>query len=440
MSGGLFGGYNKLQNALYSSIDEANAIRLEKAAREYSDYMKNAYRLMNDPNLREIAERRIGDTTIPAATRTASRETGEMNFGNVLKDKAGTVSAEQMYGVKLSQENRNESFDQWAAREDAEKKKAAEEAANHIKEQIRKNQELLNTKEVASRVNVPFESINEKRNIREWATDTLANSGYRALNPELGTVIFDKKRISGAVKYLKTPTEFAAFAALPDVIAKGSVLAMHEDHKGRNYGTYTIIAPIEINGQRGNMAVVVKKTSDNFYKVHRILAPDGKILDAFETKNTDTRNAGGYTENDGAHAQRMMSVSDKSIQQEANTVNSGNANNDIKTQSLEEYLGERELSSPVSDYNIDKTRIPHGETQRQRDARIKAGEKANNEYSEKRKAAIEEYNAKVERGEIKEPSQIAKTVNKAQGYLDNDSVAAARRMAEKRGYDWMSGE
>ncbi len=113
MSGGLFGGYNKLQNAVYSRIDEANAIRLEKAAREYSDYMKNAYRLMNDPNLREIAERRIGDTAIPSAMRTASRETGEMNFGNVLKEKPGTVSAEQMYGVKLSQENKNEDFPEW---------------------------------------------------------------------------------------------------------------------------------------------------------------------------------------------------------------------------------------------------------------------------------------------------------------------------------------
>lgn len=113
MSGGLFGGYNKLQNAVYSRIDEANAIRLEKAAREYSDYMKNAYRLMNDPNLREIAERRIGDTMIPSAMRTASRETGEMNFGNVLKEKPGTVSAEQMYGVKPNRGTENQDFTEW---------------------------------------------------------------------------------------------------------------------------------------------------------------------------------------------------------------------------------------------------------------------------------------------------------------------------------------
>ena len=113
MSGGLFGGYNKLQNAVYSRIDEANAIRLEKAAREYSDYMKNAYRLMNDPNLREIAERRIGDTAIPSAMRTASRETGEMNFGNVLREKPGTVSAEQMYGVKPNRGTENQDFTEW---------------------------------------------------------------------------------------------------------------------------------------------------------------------------------------------------------------------------------------------------------------------------------------------------------------------------------------
>lgn len=113
MSGGLFGGYNKLQNAVYSRIDEANAIRLEKAAREYSDYMKNAYRLMNDPNLREIAERRIGDTAIPSAMRTASRETGEMNFGNVLREKPGTVSAEQMYGVKPNRGTENQDFAEW---------------------------------------------------------------------------------------------------------------------------------------------------------------------------------------------------------------------------------------------------------------------------------------------------------------------------------------
>lgn len=62
------------------------------------------------------------------------------------------------------------------------------------------------------------------------------------------------------------------------------------------------------------------------------------------------------------------------------------------------------------------------------------------EYSAKRNAAIEEYNTKIENGDIKVPSRIEQTIKRAQGYLDNESVAAARRMAEKRGYDWTTGE
>lgn len=38
---------------------------------------------------------------------------------------------------------------------------------------------------------------------------------------------------------------------------------------------------------RGNMAVAVKKTSDNFYKVHRILAPNYRKLDIQNIKNSE---------------------------------------------------------------------------------------------------------------------------------------------------------
>lgn len=85
---------------------------------------------MSDPNLRKIAERQIGDTTIPAATRMNRSETGEMNFGDVLPKRAGEVSFEQMYGTKPPDGTENQSFEEWAAGKDAEKKKAAETAAN----------------------------------------------------------------------------------------------------------------------------------------------------------------------------------------------------------------------------------------------------------------------------------------------------------------------
>lgn len=134
MTGGLFGGYQKLgdiKEAVDRKIDAKKAAKLEKAVKEYCDYMKDAYRLMSDPNLRKIAERQIGDTTIPAATRMNRSETGEMNFGDVLPKKAGEVSFEQMYGTKPPDGTENQSFEEWAERKDAEKKKATEEAAKY---------------------------------------------------------------------------------------------------------------------------------------------------------------------------------------------------------------------------------------------------------------------------------------------------------------------
>lgn len=134
MTGGLFGGYQKLgdiKEAVDRKIDAKKAAKLEKAVKEYCDYMKNAYRLMSDPNLRKIAERQIGDTTIPAATRMNRSETGEMNFGDVLPKRAGEVSFEQMYGTKPPDGTENQSFEELAERKDAEKKKATEEAAKY---------------------------------------------------------------------------------------------------------------------------------------------------------------------------------------------------------------------------------------------------------------------------------------------------------------------
>ncbi|MCM1159488.1 MAG: zincin-like metallopeptidase domain-containing protein [Bacteroidales bacterium] len=100
---------------------------------------------------------------------------------------------------------------------------------------------------------------------------------------------------------------------------------------------------------------------------------------------------------------------------------------------LDEYLGRQGLSSPVSDYTMDKTKIPHGETERQRQKRLNETDKAIRDYHSRRNEAIEEYHAKVEKGEIISKTKEERKLEKAQGHPDNASVQAARRMLVKRG-------
>lgn len=112
----------------------------------------------------------------------------------------------------------------------------------------------------------------------------------------------------------------------------------------------------------------------------------------------------------------------------------------VKVQSLDEYLGERGLRPSVSDYNLDKVRIPHAETLRQRKLREAAAAEAQRSYEDKRAAATKEYNALLESGRVRAPTRIEVLLKTARGNPDNLSVQAARRALEKRGINWRNGK
>lgn len=103
---------------------------------------------------------------------------------------------------------------------------------------------------------------------------------------------------------------------------------------------------------------------------------------------------------------------------------------------LEEYLGERGLSSPISDYMLDKLKNPNGLTQRQLKKLQTDAAAAANEYATAREQAISEYNQQVATGKIVGKTRIERLLDTAQGREENESVQAARRALQKRGIAW----
>lgn len=83
-------------------------------------------------------------------------------------------------------------------------------------------------------------------------------------------------RLKQAAKYIKSSAEVAAFATAPAVIRNGIAIGEHKDHKGRGYPSTTFAGRVKIGDKEGIVAVTVIKTTDNFYKIHRVLTPDGK--------------------------------------------------------------------------------------------------------------------------------------------------------------------
>ena len=112
----------------------------------------------------------------------------------------------------------------------------------------------------------------------------------------------------------------------------------------------------------------------------------------------------------------------------------------VTVMSLDEYLGRKGVSSPLSGYMDDKMRIPHGETQRQTERRQKEAAHVRAEYEKKRETARAEYKALVDSGKVRPPTEMEKRLKVAQGRSENAAVKAARRVLTRRGIDWRTGK
>ena len=173
-----------------------------------------------------------------------------------------------------------------------------------------------------------------------WVIEKLRPTGYKVERKGFGTINFGSKQLKGAFKYFaKDSVEESAFEALPYVLQNGVEIGKHGDHKGREYGTVTIAAPVTIDGRRGNMAVVVKQTTDNFYKVHRILTPDGAVfeLNANEAEPTPA----GESPETGSLATPISSASTTSIPNSQAGVNGENASPVAQTVGAEDVSAEQ---------------------------------------------------------------------------------------------------
>ena len=160
------------------------------------------------------------------------------------------------------------------------------EEGKSVKQQLEENADKLNSMEpVFVRNDIYVQRGNRGDNLN-WILQELGTKDIRVQREGVGEIILDSKRISNSLRYLKSDGELAAYAALPDVLEKGIIIYDNPNHKNRNYSTYTIGARVVINDTPGNMGVVIRfDKGKNYYKIHRILMPDGS---SFVYKNNES--------------------------------------------------------------------------------------------------------------------------------------------------------
>lgn len=194
---------------------------------------------------------------------------------------------------------------------------SADEEAG-IGEQLERHRNEIAGMQPVGKVNTRDYAGLSTRMAREKLVGELKKIGYKVDRPGFGVIQFDESEINNSLNYKeKSPSAEDArrtgFLLLKDVLKRGIEISGHEDHKGRGHETTTIAAPVEINGERANMAVVVKQTKGNRYKVHRIYTTDGAKFKLPEKANAEMNTAESFTNGSQSLGGRVSTVNSASI-------------------------------------------------------------------------------------------------------------------------------
>lgn len=100
--------------------------------------------------------------------------------------------------------------------------------------------------------------------------------------------------------------------------------------------------------------------------------------------------------------------------------------------SLEEFLGLKGVSSPISSYMDDKLKVPKGMTARKRKELERSASEEAEAYSLKRQEAIAEYRMLLSKGDLCQPTKLQNLMKIAGGHPDNSATQSARRVLYKR--------
>lgn len=276
---------------------------IARAQSLYSEAAKMPTKYFEAKPRRAVSFEEAKAIIVPDNTSAALVQRLEQGGANVIPYKAGDEQA------RLEALNAQEGV-KFSDRDSSEQKS--------IKDQIRANAAALSEMKSVANIRADLRGMNIKEK-RQWAENVLKSSGYRVDRQAFGVIAFEPRHINEGLNYLSDDGEIAAFAALPQLLKRGKIINVHNNHKGRDFGTVTIAAPVEINGVRGNMAAVVKRTGKDHYHTHRILMPDGSAFEFLVQENTEPKPAGALSETD-THATPMDPVSENRIAQNDPTV------------------------------------------------------------------------------------------------------------------------
>ena len=143
---------------------------------------------------------------------------------------------------------------------------------------------LLNNNTVSNLSGNEFERVDGKT-LTEQVAEYFESIGGKAMSPIYGEVILDEKGAEDSLSHGIGRNKAIAYAAVKDVIENGVLIDYDKNHKGRNYDSALIAAPIAIGGERYICEVVITRKQDNRFYLHEVTSVK-RLQDAVSLTNS----------------------------------------------------------------------------------------------------------------------------------------------------------
>ena len=129
-------------------------------------------------------------------------------------------------------------------------------------------QAFLDGEPVARLTGHEFESVKGIKALKQAVYDSYESVQWRVCRSDIGTVQLSRSGINDSLCHGFGRMKIAAFAALPQLIARGMAVRRSENWKGRGYDSVVLVAPVEIGSVAHCALIIVNSMKDGGYRFY----------------------------------------------------------------------------------------------------------------------------------------------------------------------------
>lgn len=165
-------------------------------------------------------------------------------------------------------------------------------------------------------------SSSDTRNLRTKVIEFFNSIGNKVTRKDLGDIELNTSGVRDSLSHGYGRLKSATFAALPQVLEQGELIAHNSPYEGHNYDSYIISAPVQVGNETVYVGALVIKDRKQRYKLHEVLTASESGAPLFQSEAT-SQDADGPLRNDTPLGASGDAPTDTSIPQIAQNVNPG---------------------------------------------------------------------------------------------------------------------